>query len=76
MLLFVLGLAGLLIGQYFRIAAEFTAKHNFSHVISTEKEENHRLVRHGVYSYNKLTIEYLDILLTSDFLFGQWELKS
>ena len=49
-LLMIVGFISLAIGQYFRIAAEFTAKNNFSHVIMFEKEDNHQLVKHGVYS--------------------------
>ena len=39
-----------IIGQYFRIAALFTGKSNFTHKIQMYKRKNHVLVKHGVYS--------------------------
>ena len=66
----------LVVGQYFRIAAEFTGKNNFSHVIMLEKEQSHQLVKNGVYSYyNFLIIAFQDIHPILVFLFGQLVLK-
>ena len=47
---FILGLFMTIIGQYFRIAALFTGKSNFTHKIQMTKKKNHVLVKHGVYS--------------------------
>ena len=49
-ILFVLGLIMTIIGQYFRIAALFTGKSNFTHKIQLTKRKNHVLVKHGIYS--------------------------
>ena len=49
-LFFIIGLAMTIIGQYFRIAALFTGKSNFTHKIQMVKRKNHVLVKHGVYS--------------------------
>jgi len=49
-LLFIIGLIMTIIGQYFRIAALFTGKSNFTHKIQMYKRKNHVLVKHGVYS--------------------------
>jgi protein-S-isoprenylcysteine O-methyltransferase len=43
------GIIIVFIGHYFRIGAEFTAKQNFSHKISTFKEREHKLVTQGLY---------------------------
>ena len=40
-------------GQLFRQLAMFTARSNFSHLISYEKEEDHELVTWGVYSVSR-----------------------
>ena len=48
-ILFYLGLLMTIIGQYFRIAALFTGKHNFTHKIQLRKRRNHVLVKEGVY---------------------------
>ena len=47
---FIIGLIMTIIGQYFRIAALFTGKSNFTHKIQTKKSESHVLVKHGIYS--------------------------
>ena len=38
-----------IIGQYFRIAALFTGKSNFTHKIQLKKRKNHVLVKYGIY---------------------------
>ena len=48
-ILFILGLLMTIIGQYFRIAALFTGKSNFTHKIQLKKRKNHTLVKYGVY---------------------------
>ncbi|XP_011265224.1 protein-S-isoprenylcysteine O-methyltransferase isoform X2 [Camponotus floridanus] len=37
-------------GEILRKLAMCTAKHNFNHVVQSEKNDNHELVTHGVYS--------------------------
>ncbi|XP_029675132.1 LOW QUALITY PROTEIN: protein-S-isoprenylcysteine O-methyltransferase [Formica exsecta] len=37
-------------GEILRKLAMCTAKHNFNHVVQSEKNDNHQLVTHGVYS--------------------------
>jgi protein-S-isoprenylcysteine O-methyltransferase len=37
-------------GEILRKLAMFTAKHNFNHVVQSEKSDNHELVTHGVYN--------------------------
>ena len=49
-ILFVLGIIMTIIGQYFRIAALFTGKSNFTHKIQLTKRKSHVLVKHGIYS--------------------------
>jgi protein-S-isoprenylcysteine O-methyltransferase len=49
-ILFILGLIMTIIGQYFRIAALFTGKSNFTHKIQLKKRKNHVLVKYGIYS--------------------------
>jgi protein-S-isoprenylcysteine O-methyltransferase len=49
-ILFILGLIITVIGQYFRIAALFTGKSNFTHKIQLTKRKTHVLVKHGIYS--------------------------
>ena len=38
-------------GSVVRIAALFTAKHNFTHEIADEKKPEHVLVTEGIYKY-------------------------
>lgn len=42
-----------IIGHYFRVGAEFTAKSNFTHMISYRKRPKHQLITHGVYSFSR-----------------------
>ena len=49
-MIFILGLLMTIIGQYFRIAALFTGKSNFTHKIQLKKRKSHALVKHGIYS--------------------------
>ena len=49
-IVFIIGLIMTIIGQYFRIAALFTGKSNFTHKIQMHKRKNHVLVKHGIYS--------------------------
>ena len=53
MFLTVCGLLWTIIGQYFRVSAEFTAKSNFTHQISFQKKTSHELVTHGVYAFSR-----------------------
>ncbi|XP_012221768.1 protein-S-isoprenylcysteine O-methyltransferase [Linepithema humile] len=39
-----------ILGEILRKLAMFTAKHNFNHVVQSEKSDNHELVTHGVYN--------------------------
>lgn len=48
-ILFILGLLMTIVGQYFRIAALFTGKSNFTHKIQLKKRKNHVLVKYGIY---------------------------
>ena len=48
-----LGIITLIIGQYFRIAALFTGKVSFTHLISYRKKKEHTLVTHGIYSISR-----------------------
>ena len=50
---FILGLLMTIIGQYFRIAALFTGKKNFTHRIRYNKTNEHELVTHGIYSLSR-----------------------
>lgn len=45
-----LGLIVCVIGEIIRKSAMFTAGSNFNHIIQTRREENHRLIKHGVYN--------------------------
>jgi len=45
-----IGLAGALAGESLRIAAFFTCKSNFTHLVSFNKKQKHTLVTNGVYS--------------------------
>lgn len=49
----IIGFLLLVIGQLFRILAEFTAGRNFTHQISIRKLAKHKLVKDGVYKYNR-----------------------
>ena len=49
-IIFIIGLLMVIIGQYFRIAALFTGKSNFTHKIQLKKRKSHALVKHGIYS--------------------------
>lgn len=44
------GLVLCISGEILRKLAMCTAKHNFNHVVQSEKNDNHQLVTHGVYS--------------------------
>jgi protein-S-isoprenylcysteine O-methyltransferase len=52
-ILFIIGLLMTIIGQYFRIAALFTGKKNFTHKIRYNKVDEHELVTHGIYSLSR-----------------------
>ncbi|XP_031830185.1 isoprenylcysteine carboxylmethyltransferase ste14 [Nomia melanderi] len=45
------GLTLCICGEVLRKLAMFTAKHNFNHIIQSEKMDNHELVTHGVYKF-------------------------
>ncbi|CAM9639029.1 unnamed protein product [Chrysoparadoxa australica] len=45
------GLVLVVLGQSFRVSAMWTCQSHFNHQIMVEKEEQHRLVTHGVYTY-------------------------
>ena len=47
---FIIGGFLMLIGHFCRIGALFTAKSNFTHLVSYKKKENHMLVTNGIYS--------------------------
>ena len=49
----IIGLICLIIGQYFRIAALFTGKVSFTHLISYKKKKEHILITHGIYSISR-----------------------
>jgi len=38
-------------GEILRKLAMCTAKHNFNHVVQSEKSDNHELITHGVYNF-------------------------
>lgn len=44
-----IGLIVMLIGQFCRIGAEFTAKSNFTHLVAFYKKEKHQLIKNGIY---------------------------
>ena len=52
-ILFIIGLLMTITGQYFRIAALFTGKTNFTHLVQFSKKKNHVLVKHGIYSLSR-----------------------
>lgn len=39
------------LGEFLRIAAFFTCKTNFTHVVKFRKERSHQLITHGIYSF-------------------------
>lgn len=43
----------IVIGHVFRIGAMFTAGDNFSHTIKFEKDDDHKLITHGVFKYSR-----------------------
>lgn len=45
------GLAGILTGEFIRKTAMVTAKHNFTHDVKFEKQQEHVLVTQGIYRY-------------------------
>ncbi|XP_072758595.1 protein-S-isoprenylcysteine O-methyltransferase [Anoplolepis gracilipes] len=45
-----LGLILCISGEILRKLAMCTAKHNFNHIVQSEKSDNHQLVTHGVYN--------------------------
>jgi protein-S-isoprenylcysteine O-methyltransferase len=49
----MIGLLMIIIGHVFRIGAMFTAKSNFTHLISFRKKQEHVLVQHGLYSLSR-----------------------
>lgn len=49
----IIGIIMMIIGHVFRIGALFTGKQSFTHLISTDKKEEHVLVTHGVYSISR-----------------------
>jgi len=52
-IIFILGLLMTIVGQYFRIAALFTGKKNFTHKISYNKVNDHELITYGIYSLSR-----------------------
>ena len=50
---FFIGLIMTIIGQYFRIAALFTGKTNFTHRIRYNKKDEHELITYGIYSLSR-----------------------
>jgi protein-S-isoprenylcysteine O-methyltransferase len=47
----IVGGTFVIIGLVIRIVAMFTAGSNFHHFVREEREENHKLVTHGIYQY-------------------------
>jgi protein-S-isoprenylcysteine O-methyltransferase len=45
----MIGVIMMIIGHIFRVSAMFTAGKNFTHIISTNKKEQHVLVKTGIY---------------------------
>jgi protein-S-isoprenylcysteine O-methyltransferase len=45
-----LGISFLVIGQLIRSLAMWTCGESFSHMVQDQRPENHRLVKHGIYS--------------------------
>ena len=52
-IILLIGLVLLILGQSFRIGAEFTAKRNFTHLIATVKHPKHQLVTSGIYKISR-----------------------
>jgi protein-S-isoprenylcysteine O-methyltransferase len=50
----VLGSIGLVVGQFFRTSAMWTAGYNFHHLVRDQRDNKHSLTTNGVYSYNFL----------------------
>lgn len=48
-----LGLVMVIIGEIIRKAAIITAGYSFTHLIRTNREENHRLITHGIYRFTR-----------------------
>ena len=46
-----LGLVVVIVGEIMRKAAIITAGYSFTHLIRTNREENHRLITHGIYRF-------------------------
>jgi protein-S-isoprenylcysteine O-methyltransferase len=44
------GLALCISGEILRKMAMYTAKHNFNHIVQSEKSDDHHLITHGVYN--------------------------
>ena len=51
--IFISGLILTIIGQIFRIAALYTGKKNFTHLVSYDKKKEHTLVTNGIYSLSR-----------------------
>lgn len=49
----VVGLIGVIIGQFFRTAAMYTAGSNFDHKIERNKRDEHVLITSGVYAFSR-----------------------
>lgn len=47
----IIGLIFMIVGYGFRLCAFYTAKTNFTHLVATEKKEQHVLVKNGIYKY-------------------------
>ncbi|PVV01525.1 hypothetical protein BB560_004054 [Smittium megazygosporum] len=43
----------IILGQFIRTCAMYTAKSNFNHYIETHRDANHVLITHGIYSYER-----------------------
>ena len=52
-LFFIIGFLMMLIGQYFRIAALFIGKKNFTHRIRFDKVNEHKLITNGVFAISR-----------------------
>ena len=50
---FIIGFLMMIIGQYFRIAALYTGKKNFTHRISFDKANEHKLITNGVFAISR-----------------------
>lgn len=49
----LLGLGIMITGQLSRTLAMYTARESFNHYIQRTKDENHKLVTHGIYSWTR-----------------------